>query len=713
MSEDIFNLSFNNRKIFILSVIPALINLGIFIYASVFLIQNRTNRVFSVFVLLLGIAQLTDGLIHMSNSAETAMTWGRVSLVPWVFISPAGLLFTLKFSMWDKKISGSLLFSMLFLPAILFELIIAARLDRYTVVKSENWGWIVNPESTFATNAIYVWITGIAFLMLFFLWLYYIKETNPNKKRPAFLLAAGFTFPFVGGVIAEMIFPLVLKLDSIPITTPLITAFSVSTIIAIKKYSMLDYSPRHQWRTIIETMNEGILIVDNFDKIMYANKTFCQLVGYEFYEIKGKVAHELFLENEYQGLIQNAIEERKSEKSSQYEIQFKTKNGKKVWILMNGSPYLDRKGSIVGSIGVQTNITRLKELEKTLEYSNSRLKAAQTIAHIGSWELDFATNIAVWSDEACRIYGLSLKENTQSFERWLSFIHPEDLFFAQNEIEKSQATHTDWSFKHRIIVNDGTIKHIHSISRFEFDAMGIPVGLVGICHDITEQRKAELALVESEARIRNFAAHLNNTIENERAYIAREIHDEFGQYLAGIKLGLSSLQKLFSGNDKIDRRIIGMISDIDNGQQSVRKIATKLRPGILDTLGLIQSIIWLLKEFEKKTDIKYQLKIDDGAEEMYRSDIAICYFRICQEALTNISKHAEATEVITKIQRTKNELILIISDNGKGISNEKLENPFSMGLLGMRERANLIGANLQIESKKNAGTTIQLEFKIN
>lgn len=222
------------------------------------------------------------------------------------------------------------------------------------------------------------------------------------------------------------------------------------------------------------------------------------------------------------------------------------------------------------------------------------------------------------------------------------------------------------------------------------------------CHsrDITERKKSEI-------QVREFAKQLNNTLEEERARLAREIHDELGQQLVGIKIGLSLLVKQ---RDKADIKIKEMMEVVNETIHSLRKISTELRPSILNTLGLFPSIKWLAAEFERKNKIKCNAQVT-GNDQEFAENISICFFRICQESLTNISKHAEATEVDISIAQSEGELKLKIADNGKGISSSKLENPFSMGLLGMRERANIIGGTLIVTSEINKGTTILLKSK--
>jgi signal transduction histidine kinase len=227
-----------------------------------------------------------------------------------------------------------------------------------------------------------------------------------------------------------------------------------------------------------------------------------------------------------------------------------------------------------------------------------------------------------------------------------------------------------------------------------------------------QKKEAYEKLVKAETQVRNFATHLNQILEEERYRIAREIHDELGQQLTGLKMDIFLFKKLLNKpNTATTEKINGMTKSVDVIIQSVRKIATELRPGILDTLGLVPSIEWLGKEFEKKTRVKCKLDLN-VKDQKFEKNISTCFFRICQESLTNVSKHSGASRVFIKVSQENNDLILKVSDNGRGIASEQIENPFSIGLVGMRERANIIDADLLIMSRKNAGTTVQLKSKL-
>jgi signal transduction histidine kinase len=229
--------------------------------------------------------------------------------------------------------------------------------------------------------------------------------------------------------------------------------------------------------------------------------------------------------------------------------------------------------------------------------------------------------------------------------------------------------------------------------------------------DITERKHAYAQLMKTENQIRAFARQLNRILEDERSRIAREIHDEFGQQLMGLKMSLSSLDRMSGVPADAASVIRDLLGGVESTFQAMRHFATELRPGILDTLGLIPSIEWLAEGFEKRSGIPCIVHMN-VTEQIFEKDVSTNYFRICQEALTNIMKHAQATRVSIGVDQDGETLTMEIYDNGKGILTENLENPFSLGLLGMRERARLIGGNLTIDSDPRQGTRIQLSANV-
>lgn len=229
--------------------------------------------------------------------------------------------------------------------------------------------------------------------------------------------------------------------------------------------------------------------------------------------------------------------------------------------------------------------------------------------------------------------------------------------------------------------------------------------------EISERRLKEDELKKSYDHLRALTKHLESVREEERTKISREVHDELGQSLTGLKIDLDLLKKQLSEsgdnreNDKLTEGIRNMASLVDYNIQSVRRIAMELRPGVLDDLGTVAAIEWQLQDFEKRTGIKCQFS--SGVEDFPLSrEVSTDLFRIFKEVITNVARHSKATLVKVKLNEYRNKCLLEVQDNGVGISNDVIVAPQSLGLLGIKERALGIGGNVKITSNVNKGTKI-------
>jgi signal transduction histidine kinase len=216
-------------------------------------------------------------------------------------------------------------------------------------------------------------------------------------------------------------------------------------------------------------------------------------------------------------------------------------------------------------------------------------------------------------------------------------------------------------------------------------------------------------LRESEDKLRRLAAHLISVREEERAHIAREIHDELGQVLTGIKMEVGWLQKRLK-EPMLLEKCDSMARLIDSTVQTVRKIATGLRPEMLDDMGLIAAVAWQAKEFQKRTGIRCRTKLPP--ESKIDLEISTTAFRIFQEILTNVARHSRATRVDIELDLTPEALRLEVVDNGVGIPSSDLNGRKSLGLLGMRERALLFGGEVSIMGTPGQGTRVSVSIPI-
>lgn len=237
--------------------------------------------------------------------------------------------------------------------------------------------------------------------------------------------------------------------------------------------------------------------------------------------------------------------------------------------------------------------------------------------------------------------------------------------------------------------------------------------VLSIIKDITERKKAEFELKESTTQLRNLASHLQSVREEERRMIAREIHDELGQVLTVLKIQISLLSnKLRKDQTEIKEKIYAVSEVIDQTVETVQRITSKLRPGILDDLGLIPAIEWQAQDFESKTGIICDCELPPDDIELDQEKVT-AVFRIFQEALTNVARHANANTVRVRVKTEGEVLMVRITDNGRGITEKEIADSNSLGLLGMKERAMLFNGEVKVSGEPNKGTSVSVSIPLN
>lgn len=292
--------------------------------------------------------------------------------------------------------------------------------------------------------------------------------------------------------------------------------------------------------------------------------------------------------------------------------------------------------------------------------------------------------------------------------------HFSELYRVDEEIPKSHRFDVLMQTKANVY---SEIREIKTGKTFEYYAYPFEEGMSIFLRDVTEVKKAKEELIRSNEKfklineqLRNLSIYLQKVREDERSHIAREIHDELGQLLTGIKLDLSWVKsKEPELSEEVTNRLNAAVELTNNAIRSVRKIATDLRPVVLDDFGLIAAIEWQAKQFAERTQLKIDLHLPE-TEWSFSKDFSTIVFRICQEALTNVARHAHATEVTLSVVIDKGNLILRIADNGVGLTGDKKSG--SLGLIGMRERAESLGGTLEIINLQGSGVLLELKIPI-
>jgi PAS domain S-box-containing protein len=278
----------------------------------------------------------------------------------------------------------------------------------------------------------------------------------------------------------------------------------------------------------------------------------------------------------------------------------------------------------------------------------------------------------------------------------------------------------DYASKHEIDMHAELMECIRSGKKKWFHAMkygdkflditiaSFPDGAIITSLDITEHKRAEEEIKNSQLQLRNLTAHLQSVREEERTHIAREMHDELGQALTAMKMDLSWLDsRLPKDQRSLLEKTKSMSKLADATLQTVKKISTQLRPGLLDDLGLPAAIEWQAEEFQTRTGIKCAITVDPE-DIILDKDRSTAIFRIFQETLTNVARHAKATKVKVSLKKKAGKIELKVRDNGKGITEEQASNPKSFGLIGIKERAYYLNGKVVINGLQDKGTTLTI-----
>jgi PAS domain S-box-containing protein len=359
------------------------------------------------------------------------------------------------------------------------------------------------------------------------------------------------------------------------------------------------------------------------------------------------------------------------------------------------------------TLGFLTDLTERKRAEETLRERERRYRLLFENNEAGVALATLDDRLLDCNEVMASMFGYKSREDMLSQEVWSFYVDPSDRRLLAEKLKregrlvggklrcrKKDGTHVWVLYSASLIPEEGKAPNLVQVTAI----------------DISGLEQAEQELQRSFEQLRALAARLESIREEERKRVAREIHDQLGQALTAIKIDLSSLvRELPAGAKQPAKKAASILKLVDESILTVRRISTELRPGMLDDLGLVATIEWAGEEFEARTGTACRLDLP-------REDIAVdpeqatAIFRIFQETLTNVARHADASRVEVRLAREDGDLTLEIHDNGKGIPEDKLSDGESLGILGMRERATLLGGDLTISSPAGNGTTVRVRI---
>jgi PAS domain S-box-containing protein len=487
---------------------------------------------------------------------------------------------------------------------------------------------------------------------------------------------------------------------------------AIEDITKHKQLEILLSESEERYRRLFETADDGILLLEKREgNITHANPAIIEMLGYTKEECIGKKLKDIGL-----SLVVDDIKmilQELDKNSIIYYDNVPVQN--KVGQTFYADIYMvDRARLIQCNI---RNISARQAAQEALRESEERFRLiTETMTEV-FWIADVPIEKMLYVNPAYElVWGRSCKSFYENPRSFLDAVHPEDLerVLATLEIEKGGQP---FDHKYRITRPDGSIRWIWDRGFPTQDKTGKVIRYVGVAADITERKRTEEALTESEKRLRSLSSQLLVAQEKERKLIAQEIHDSIGASLAATKFKVEDVITKVGENRPETRAALGSILPmLQEVIQEARRIQMALRPSILDDLGILATISWFCREFESihsHINIRQEINIE---ESKVPDSLKTVIYRVLQEAMNNIAKHSKADRINLLLRKMDRAIELGIEDNGEGFDPEealaRIGTNRGLGLSSMRERAELSGGSFSIKSSKGGGTVIKAMWPI-
>src|SRR6266542_21051 len=491
-----------------------------------------------------------------------------------------------------------------------------------------------------------------------------------------------------------------------------------------------------RFRLAFERAPLGMAIIDLDYKPQRVNQALCQALGYSEAELLSRSFISITHPDDI-GKDKALAAELLAGEIPSYRIEkrFITKDGSLAWLDITVVLIRGENNEALYGLAMGDNITGRKRAQEALRTSEERYRSFVVNSSEGIWRFEVEQPIdttlpvdeqialfykhaylAECNDAMARMYGHARADDIvgSRFGEFALASNPTNISALRKFISQGYRLH---EVETTDLNADGSEKH------FSNSVIGIVINgqllrIWGALRDETLRKQAEDELKRSHAQLRSLARRLQSVREHERTHIAREMHDVLGQSLTSLKLDLSWLRKTLPLNvgeeflsSGLRERTDRMAAQLDDTITAVQTLSTELRPGILDKFGLMAAVEWQCQEFELRTGIKCIYKVPEKKLPL-NNERSTTLFRILQEALVNVARHSRASIVNVELRPGKWDLTLIVSDNGRGITSAEILDPASLGLLGMRERAGMLGGQFTIEPRTGKGTTATAQIPL-
>ena len=463
-------------------------------------------------------------------------------------------------------------------------------------------------------------------------------------------------------------------------------------------------------RAILDASLDAFILIDAAGVIRMWNGRAETMFGWTEAEATGQrlsqtIIPERYRERHEQGLARYRATGEGALINRRVEITARHRDGREFPVELAIAPIEQAEEPLFGAF--VRDITERRGIEERLTFQSFILNNVRDSVVVA----DLEGRVRFWNQGAEALFGYT-KDEMLGQSVTILYVEGGDqaarLAEDRGRVLRGEDATGEWSRRRK----DGSTVWVHSKRVVLRDADGTAIGILGVARDISEGKRTSEELLASHEQLRELAHRLRSVREQERAVMARQIHDELGQALSALHLDVAWLRARLKDEDVVlEEKTRSMAALIETSIGRVRTLATELRPAVLDSLGLLATIEWETQQFTRRTGIPctHELPPDPPAVDADRSTDV---FRILQEALTNVARHAGAREVVVTLRFWRNELQLSVSDDGRGITAAEIASPQALGLVGMRERALLWDGAVEWRAREGGGTVVDLRLPL-
>ncbi len=467
-----------------------------------------------------------------------------------------------------------------------------------------------------------------------------------------------------------------------------------------------------RYRRLVEDIDFGISLIDTDHRIVMVNRAQARFYQRPAEAFVGRECFREFAGRDHICSRCPGVRAMATLRPEVIEGERTRADGTRWFAHIHAFPVLAADGTLTGFIEVTEDVTERKRIERKLVENEERLQFALEATRDGLWDYDVTVGKVYYSPRWIAMLGYRPEEIDSEYRLWEKLLHPEDrarvLAALTDHLEGRAA---NYEAEVRMKTKSGHWMWILTRGRVvRRDRQGRALRMIGTHTDITDRKRAE-------EEIRFLNQQLINLTEEERARLARDLHDEFGQILTTLQLGMETLRNLTpdmgESAEAHYKRLVGLIALLGD---HIRNVSAQLRPSVLDDLGLVSTLHWHIEKFSRQMPgLSVELKVTGSANPL-PTDMELALYRICQEGLNNTAKHARARHAWIELFYRDNEVVLTLRDDGIGFSPVRTrpgENGFKgIGLLGMRERVGALRGTLDIFSDHGKGTTIRVVLPV-